>query len=193
MKKLTDAALFRLIQQDNERAFSALFDRYKTSVFRHVYQRIHSDIGTEDIIQNIFISLWRNRQTIVIQESFRPYLLGAAKKSVFAYYASSAREIKNSYLLHDHKEPVAYPEEEFIIARELEELVQHEVQKMPRTMGQAFQLSRKEQLSVREIAELLNISEQTVKNNITLALQRLRGKLSSQQIIHILPIIVYLN
>jgi RNA polymerase sigma-70 factor (ECF subfamily) len=193
MKKLTDAELFRMIQQDNERAFSALFDRYKASVFRHVYQRINADAETEDIVQNIFISLWRNRQTIVIEDTFRPYLMGAAKKSVFAYYTLSAREIKNNYLLRDREEPVAYPEEEFIIARELEELVQHEVQKMPFTMGQAFQLSRKEQLSVREIAEMLNISEQTVKNNITMALQRLRGKLSARQIIHVLPIILYLN
>ena len=193
MKELSDAELFRLIQGDDERAFSALFDRYKMPLFRHVYQRINSEAETEDILQNIFISFWKNRQAIAIKDSFRPYLMGAAKKSIFAHYALTSKEIRNSHLLQGREEPLEYPEEEFMIARELEEVVQNEIQKMPITMRQAFQLSRKEQLSVREIAEILSLSEQTVKNNITMAVQRLRGKLNPKQIIQVISFVLYLS
>jgi RNA polymerase sigma-70 factor (ECF subfamily) len=193
MKELPDDELFKLIQADSERAFSILFDRYKTSLYRHLFQRIRSEMETEDILQNIFISLWRNRQTIVINDSVLPYLLGAAKKSVFAHYASTAKAIENSHLLQSADELFEYPEEEFLIAREVEELLQQEVEKMPAMMKQAFQLSRKEHLTVREIAARLSISEQTVKNNITMALQRLRRKLNPHQIVHVVPFILFLN
>ena len=193
MKKLSDEELFTMIRLDNERAFTAVFDRYKQPLFRHVYQRTGSETETEEILQNIFISLWKNRQTIVITDSIRPYLMGAAKRSVFAYYSRTAVEIEHSQLLLARAEPFEYPAEEFMIARELETLLDNEVEKMPSTMRQIFLLSRKEHLSVREIASILSVSEQTVKNNITLASKILRGKLSARHMIQLIPFLIFLS
>lgn len=186
MKDLTDEELFRLVQLDDERAFSTLFDRYKTQLFRHIYQRIKSASESEEILQNIFISVWKNRLTIVIKESLRPYLIGAAKNCVLEYYTKTARDIVHTKLLSGIPEPIEYPAEEFIIASELEGLINTEVQKMPATMQKIFRLSRSQHASVREIALMLSISEQTVKNNITMALKRLRLVMGSKYIILLL-------
>ena len=110
-----------------------------------------------------------------------------------ALYAKSAKEIERHQLLQAEPEPFEYPAEDFLIARELEGLMEIEVQKMPSTMRQVFLLSRKEHISIREIAAMLSVSEQTVKNNITLALQHLRGKLTAKRIIQLLPFFVFLN
>lgn len=193
MKKLSDEELLVLIRLDNERAFSALFDRHKGTLYRHIYQRTNLDTESEEILQTIFISFWKNRQTIVIQDSILPYLMGAAKKSILGLYARTTKEIKHNHLLLARSEPFEYPAEEFLIARELETLMDVEIQKMPVTMRDTFTLSRKEQLSTREIAVMLNISEQTVKNNITMAIKYLRMKLTSKNIIQLLPFFIFFN
>lgn len=193
MKKLSDQELLVLICQDNERAFSALLDRHKQTLYRHIYQRIRSDQESEEILQNIFISFWNNRQTIVIRDSVLPYLMGAAKKNILGVYARTTKEIKHNHLLLARSEPFDYPVEEFMIARELETMMDMEVQKMPPTMRDVFILSRKEQLSVKEIAAMLGVSEQTVKNNITLASKYLRLKLTSKNMIGLFPFILFFN
>jgi RNA polymerase sigma-70 factor (ECF subfamily) len=193
MKDSTDEELFRLVQLNDERAFSALFDRYKTQIFRHIYQRIKSTAESEEILQNIFISVWKNRLTIVIKDSLRPYLMGAARNCVFEYYARTARDTAHTKLLTGIPEHIEYPAEEFIIASELEGLIDTEVQKMPATMQQIFRLSRNQHASVRQIALMLSISEQTVKNNITMALKRLRGVLSSRFMILFLILALFLT
>ena len=193
MKNLPDTDLFKLVQQDNERAFTILFDRYKLLVFRHVFKRTGSDFEASEMLQNIFLSLWKNRGTIVIEESLSPYLMGAARNGVLALYASSQKELKQVHVLLEQPVPVAYPQEEYLIAEELEQQLRRELARMPETMKQAFELSRYEHLSVREIACALNLSEQTVKNNLSLALQRLRGKLRPSHFVHVAPFLHFLS
>lgn len=193
MKKLSDEELFNLIRLDNERAITILFDRYKVLLFRQIYQRTRSEMESQEILQNIFISIWKNRKTIIVQDSIRPYLMGAAKKSVMALYARTTKEINNHHLLSIASDPFDYSVEDIIMARELENMLDTEVERMPATMRRIFQLSRKEHISVREIASVLNISEQTVKNNMTIALQRLRVKLSSKYLIYIASFMTFFN
>jgi RNA polymerase sigma-70 factor (ECF subfamily) len=193
MRNLPDAALFELVQQDNERAFSILFDRYKILIFRHIYKRTNSEWEASEILQNIFLSLWKNRSTIVIQDSLQPYLLGAARNSVLALYADTQRQLKREELLLGKFESVAHPTEAYMVAEELEQQLKREIAKMPATMKKAFELSRYEDLSVREIAAILEVSEQTVKNNLTSALNKLRGKLKLTQLVHVTPFLYFLD
>lgn len=183
MENLTDKELLKKVRLGSERAFSVLFDRYKSMLFRHIYQRIKSVVESEEILQNIFISVWKNRETIVIDNSVCPYLMGAAKNCIFEFYARTAKDLAHSQLFLALPEPIEYPAEDFIVARELEYLIDIEIQKLPLTMQQIFILSRKQHTSIREIASILNLSEQTVKNNITLALKHLRLKLDLKYVI----------
>lgn len=193
IKNLPDAELFSLVQEDNARAFTILFDRYKTFIFRHIYKRISSEVEAGEILQNIFLSLWKNRNSIVIKDSVTPYLLGAARNSILEVYANSQKDLKHKNLLIGEHASVAYPAEAYMIAEELEQQLKREIAKMPATMKKAFELSRYEDLSVREIAAILEVSEQTVKNNLTSALNRLRGKLKLTQLIHVTPFLYFLD
>ncbi|WP_266206172.1 RNA polymerase sigma factor [Pontibacter kalidii] len=193
MKNLPDTDLFKLVQQDNERAFTILFDRYKVIVFRHVFKRVGAEFEASEILQNIFLSLWKNRSRINIEDSLGPYLMGAARNSVMALYASSQKELKRAHLLLEQPAQLTYPQEEYLVAEELEQQLRRELSKMPETMKKAFELSRYEDLTVREIAAALNLSEQTVKNNLSLALQRLRGKLKVSHFVHVSPFLHFLS
>jgi len=185
MKNLPDNQLFSLIQEGNERAFATLFDRHKSRLFRHICQKTSSVYDTEEIMQTIFISLWNNRHSIVIEESALPYLYGAARNSVLYYFVrnSKSQAIES---LTNVQEPSDFTQEDYMVARDLENFIDDVVNKMPATMRRSFELSRKENLSVKEIAERMELSEQTVKNNLTMALQKLRLKLADKHMLSLL-------
>jgi RNA polymerase sigma-70 factor (family 1) len=177
MNNLPDNQLFSLVQRDDQRAFATIFDRHKNKLFNHIYSRTQSVFDTEEIMQNIFISLWNNRMTVVIEDSVLPYLLGAARNSVLQFYLQNKHSLAIRSL-SELEQPSVYTQEDYMFASDLESFIDHTVSKMPDTMRKSFELSRKENLSVKEIAEQMELSEQTVKNNLSMALQRLRLKLN---------------
>lgn len=179
MTNLNDVQLLALVKQDNRQAFSLLVDRYSAPLFRFVRKRIPSNEDAQDIIQEVFASLWKRRLSLEITDSLSPYLFMAAKYESIDHLVRRQKEItRQSMLLQQPQTEAWYADnlEETLLAKELSQLIDHEVEKMPTTMKNAFTMSRKEAMSIKEIALELTLSEQTVKNNITLAVSRLRLK-----------------
>lgn len=157
-----------------------LIDRYNKVLFRHINRRTQSISDSQEILQNIFLSLWNNRFRLIIEDSIYPYLYKAAKYEVIDWSVKNEKQLRHESLLLKMDIDVALPVEDTIIAKELSDFLNSEVASMPTTMQAVFKLSREQSLSVKEIASHLSISEQTVKNNITLALQRLRLSLKQE-------------
>ncbi|WP_312192191.1 sigma-70 family RNA polymerase sigma factor [Sphingobacterium sp.] len=179
MKELSDRDLFNLVKEGNTQAFSVLFDRYGDTLLRFVLVRTDSITDAEDILQDVFTSLWNRRDRIEVEDSIYPYLFKAAKYEVIDWIARDQKRIIHfeRLVLPLENEPVGPSDsDERLMVKELSFLLDNEIAKMPITMQSAFNLSRIEGLSVKEIAFRLSISEQTVKNNISLALSRLRVK-----------------
>jgi RNA polymerase sigma-70 factor (ECF subfamily) len=84
--------------------------------------------------------------------------------------------------LLEKDEPSVLPVENHVIANELRQELMEEVEKMPDTTKTVFRMSRIEQKSVKEIAITLQLSEQTVKNNISIALKQLRKRMVSNKL-----------
>jgi len=187
VKNLPDTELFEQVQQDREQAFEVLMHRYSSQLYDVVYKRLGSDEETKDILQDIFIGVWKNRRQIQVTDSLYPYIYRAAKNAVIDQLI--ARQKKVSY--EDIPEGSLYStlsgaEDKFNIL-ELQQQFRTAINNMPATMRQVFLLSRDEQLTAREIASRLNISEQTVRNNISMALQRLRNDFRYSQLLVLLP------
>ncbi|RKR83368.1 RNA polymerase sigma-70 factor (ECF subfamily) [Mucilaginibacter gracilis] len=193
MKELPDKTLFALVQDHDERAFAVLLERYSARVYDLVYKRTRDDDDTKDILQDIFISFWNNRDKIRIEDSIYPYLHRSAKYAVIDLAVRNQRVSAYQSLLAKQDEPFIHPAENSLIAAELRQQYEQEVARMPGTMQQIFRLSRDQHLSAREIAAQLQLSEQTVRNNITLALKKLRLSLGSDQLIVLLPLSLYIS
>ncbi|MFU1855720.1 RNA polymerase sigma factor [Sphingobacterium sp. NGMCC 1.201703] len=179
MKELSDKELFDIVKDDNTQAFSVLFDRYGNTLLSFILKRIGSISDAEDILQDVFASLWNRRHKIEIEDSIYPYLFKAAKYEVIDWMVQDQKRITHfeRLVLPLENEPVgASNSDEKLMVQELSCMLDHEIAKMPTTMQSAFNLSRVEGLSIKEIAFRLSISEQTVKNNISLALSRLKLK-----------------
>ena len=179
MKELSDKELFDNVREDNTQAFSVLFDRYGDILLSFILKRIGSLSDAEDILQDVFTSLWNRRHKIEIEDSIYPYLFKAAKYEVIDWMVHDQKRISHfeRLVLPLENEPVGGSNsDEKLMVKELSFLLDNEVAKMSTTMQSAFNLSRVEGLSIKEIAFRLSISEQTVKNNISLALNRLKVK-----------------
>lgn len=167
-----------LLAYKGEAAFRVLYDRYWEPLYRKALTRLGNDADAQDAVQEVFVSCWRNRARIEVQDSLAPYLFAALRLWVIRKVTREAKrgqvlplDIRELEALHTApEEPLRY--------KELEALVHGEVAEMPGRMQQVFRMSRLEHQNIKEIASELQLSEQTVKNTLTSALKRLRTRLS---------------
>lgn len=174
-RRLTpDAELLQLMQADDQQALLVLMKRYDKKIFRYILGKTRSAEASEEFVQDIFLSVWNNRANIMVADSFGPYLYKAAKYKVIDHYIAGSKAIVEvEEVLQERETYAAASPENAVIDAELCKWLQTEVDKMPTNIREAFSLSRMEHLSIKEIAGKLSLSEQTVKNNISIAVKQL--------------------
>ncbi|TBO40607.1 RNA polymerase sigma factor [Pedobacter kyonggii] len=177
MNLSSDSNLFELIKASNHLAYTSIIDKYWEELFRHIYSKIKNSEDAKDIVQDIFLSLWKNRLNISLNEkdSLAPYLFRSAKYSVINYFSRPGITIADEQELSAAlNAPSETKTDEKLLINELQNLLESEVNQLPERLQLPYRLSREQDLSIREIAKKLSLSEQTVKNNISAALSAIR-------------------
>lgn len=174
-KPISDGELLQSLKGDDTTAFEILYDRYWKVLYLKACQRVGKD-EAKDLVQEVMISLWRRRKNISADKDgdLGRYLFTAVKYRVISHYAFSAVEIKKAAIfdvLEDMENTDA------LETKELKALIESAVSRLPSRMQQIFRMSREDDYSIAEIAKTLNLSEQTVKNQLSEALKRLRNSL----------------
>jgi len=93
MKQLDDTELFIRIQADDRYAFSELVNRYSDILFRFIQRRVSCTEDSEDILQEVFVSLWNQRLNITIEYSLYPYLFKAAKYKIIDWTINEQKKL----------------------------------------------------------------------------------------------------
>lgn len=176
IENLTDAELLSLSQTDNEKAFEAIMYRYNVQLYKYIYVRIRSEHDAKDLLQEVFISCWKNRHTI---NNIAAYLKRSVHYAIIDWQIENKKILARQTTLLEKDEPTTYPVEDQLISIEIREEVETEVSRMNETMRKIFVSSRWESKSIPEIAREYGLSEQTVKNNLSLALKRIRLRLAA--------------
>lgn len=169
----SDSDLIAALQSGDETAFRILYERYWSEVYTMIFRRIKDEEAAKDIVQNIFVNLWSSRKKILVENSLGPYLNVAVRNRSISYYKKNLAVFERD-TEYQAGNSIALSPDHDLEARELQEVIDEEIARMPDNMRRAFLLSRHEKLSIREIAIALSLSEQTIKNNISEALSRLR-------------------
>jgi RNA polymerase sigma-70 factor (family 1) len=195
MTNKSDKELLQAIRLGDEKAFQCIFDRHWNTLFSFVYKLISDEDQTKDILQNTFLEIWKRKDTLIVEDSIMPYLFKIAKNDVISLFRKDKVRLQGDEILVRNLQSADLPDER-MLASELQQTIDTELVKMPFNMRQCFHLSRYENKSVRDIAEELRLSEQTVKNNISEALRRLRQALthnSSGYLALLIPVLINLT
>ncbi|MBD8487367.1 sigma-70 family RNA polymerase sigma factor [Echinicola sp. CAU 1574] len=172
-KIFDDIKLIDRLRQNDELAFKLLFDKYWETMLAAAMRRIHSQIICEDIVQDVFADLWRRRSKIIIKTNLQSYLLTSVKYYVFKVIK---QEQKNSSLNDLNSTLFSYNPKEMEF-QELYSILEVAIDKLPNRQKLIFKLSRFEGLKGNEIADRLDISEQSVHNSLHRSLTTLRTEI----------------
>lgn len=176
-KEITSEELYivkKMIEGDVD-SFKYFFDWYYDDLCNFVHVYLHDQVLSEEIVQDIFVYFWENKEKLQINTSVKSFLFSASK-------------FKSLNLLRDTKtkkrivetigktEPLITSEEEnsYLDTGEFKKILDAAVDQLAPKCREIFLLSKFEDLSNREIAEKLGISVKTVENQMTIALKKLR-------------------
>jgi len=173
-----DCELLALLSYDNRDAFELLYHRYWLQLYDAAYQRLKDNQQAEDIVQDIFVSIWTRRATLKI-ENLSAYLHAAVRFRVLNY-------VKRGLVADGFYEPfeavAAHSScaDGHLMEKEMISLLNAYIKTLPEKRRQIFLMHVRENLSTKEIAEQMRISQKTVQNQLGTALHRLRA--------HVLPL-----
>jgi len=156
-----------------------IYKAFWSDVFDAALKKTGDEALAQDITQEIFISLWENRTTLTITGNLGAYLHGAVKYKVINYFRSGDTKAQHQpalTALMETQHKVAADDK--LILKELHLEVDAAIALLPEKMQLVFSMSRKQEKSIKEIASELDVSVQTVKNQISAALKLLKKSLS---------------
>jgi RNA polymerase sigma-70 factor (family 1) len=173
---LADHMLIRLLRADDETAFRQIYLKYWRVLFLNVLKKVRVSHIAEELVQNVFVSLWEKRKNLNIRE-LGPYLQTAVKYQAINY-------IKSSILHKSVTDSLAidFPLNEnnsasTLLTHELTQAIDLAIRHLPEKTQLIFRLSHMENRSNSEISKSLQISEKAVEYHITRSLRILRFQL----------------
>ncbi len=178
----SDADLWKLVRLSNFQAFDEIYDRYWSKMYYAAYKVIKNHGASEDIVQEVFTDLWMKRKDTLIS-CLSAYLYGMVRNQVFNYLRSN--NISKTHLERMNHISFVEQTEQIVNFNQLQESYNKSVNTLPERCREVFKLSRNENLSIKEIAQRLDISPKTVENQITKALKYLRLALKESALLAI--------
>ncbi|MNR01645.1 ECF RNA polymerase sigma factor SigL [compost metagenome] len=174
---LSDLELTALLKEGDAAAYTVVYNRYFNELYIHAYSRLRDKEEAQDVVHELFATLWNKRAELMFKSSLPAYLYTAVRNRILdvishqqvesRYVTSLQHFIEEGYCITDHQ----------VRERQLTALIEKGISELPPKMRAIFELSRKHAMSHKEIAEQLNLSEQTVRTQVKNALRILRLKL----------------
>lgn len=164
----------QLAANGGQDAFTELFMQNRHKLFSFLMRLTQSPEATEDVIQDIFMKLWRNKSSLAEIDNFSSYLFRMAQNQCITQFKRMAKETLILSRLASDSSASRSTTEDHIAVKEVQEQLQQAVAKLTPQQKLVFTLSREKGLKYDEIAAELNISPSTVKNHMIDALRIIR-------------------
>ncbi|SEO33558.1 RNA polymerase sigma-70 factor, ECF subfamily [Mucilaginibacter gossypiicola] len=172
-----DAELTDLLRSGDELAYTEIYRRYWRLMYAHIYKMLRDEEDSKDILQELFSTLWTKANKIPAQGNLAGYLYVSARNMVLNHIRQ--QKFRDEYLgsLAQFASEASVDTLHYLEERDLLAAIEREIEALPPKMRQVFEMSRKQNLTHKEIAESLGTSEETVKKQIHKSLKRLRVNL----------------
>jgi len=178
--------LLTQLKSDDKNAINGLYEAYSRRLFNFAFSYLKTDEDSLDVVQDVFLSLWKKRNDLNEDTNLEAYLFTVTKNSVISIFRKKISE--KGYLEHLRNVSVLYhnDNEEQCDYQNLSEKIQELVGKLPEQRKRIFQMSKEKGMSNKAIAEELNISVKTVEDHMTKARRFIKEHLAQHGFIAIL-------
>lgn len=174
----TDSDLVLRLKADSSFAFQLLLDRYSPKLYRFSRSYLKSSVEAEEIVQEVFLKVWKIRRAISPEKPFDAFLFTIARNAILNTIRKAKSQQAYLYYCGMFPEKSILTDEE-VNFRELERVCRQAVDRLSPKRKEIYRLSREEYFSNLEIAGRLGISVKTVENQMTSALADIRKTLRS--------------
>lgn len=176
-KTLNDLQLAALLTAGDREAFGEIYRRYWDVLYLHALRGLSNEDEAKDLVQELFTSLWMKKPEISLKASLPGYLYVAMRHRMLNLIRQ--KRIREDFIerLAAYIETQGDIPVQRLYEAELAMLLDKEIERLPEKMRAVFEFSRRQGLSHKEIAAKLNISDKTVKKQISNAIKIIRYKL----------------
>jgi len=178
-----ETELLRLVAEGDERAFLKVYDHYGPALLNYAASRLADADDAADLVHDVFLKFWTSRENV---QEIKPYLYALLRHRLIDFVRRNATRTIYADMIQALASEPEYNMESELDAKELQRTIDAAVAQLSERTRSIYELSRAENLSISEIAARLGISEQTVKNQITLAKNQLRAAASGASLLVIL-------
>ena len=158
----------------NKKAFDWIYDQYNEFLYNFVFGFLKNKEESEEVVQEVFIKIWTTRTQLNPEKSIKSFIFTLAKNMVFNKLKKMEVEEKHRNSLKNTSLNIANDIEENINFEELTAVYHNAINNLPTKRREIYLLNREEELSYKEIAMMLHISVNTVKDQISKALKEIR-------------------
>ncbi|MGP2553982.1 RNA polymerase sigma factor [Mucilaginibacter rubeus] len=170
-----DHQLADLLTSDDEAAFVEIYERYWSKLYIVARNRLNDSCEAEEVVQDIFYSLWRNRRSFELIKGFDNYFLSAVKFGVINRLSKKARRVTYSQEIAERASEIDESTTHQLDLLDLQQHIQVSLSSLPDKCREIFNLKYVQGYSQRQIAEELTISEKTVEAHLSRARKKLKG------------------
>lgn len=180
-----EKVLILQLKQGSHKAFDRIYRLYSGRLYSYCYKYVKITEDVEEIVEDVFIQLWNRRETIKNEECIESFLFTICKYRIInAYRVNVNSPVFEEYIACRNEDL----ESSFYTAMEYQEFLdrlKHALSKLSPTQQKVITLSKFQGMQNKKIAETLSISEQTVKNQLSLGLKQLRALLAYHSVLFI--------
>lgn len=168
--------LIRAVALGEEKAYREVYERYKTTIYSTIFNLCDDEFVAEEVLQETFIRLWHYREKLADVVDFDAWIYRVAKN----VFLSKIKSLKTSHepldlILHDiFFTPMSYSNVEYV---ELERAFEKAIANLSPKQRLTYELIKKEGLSRKEVAKLLDVSPETVKWNLDESVKKIRSSM----------------
>jgi RNA polymerase sigma-70 factor (family 1) len=167
----------KLRTEGSKNAFSAIFISYYKDLVLYAVNFTHDQDSAEEIVQDVFVRIWEDREILNIDISLKAYLLKSVRNKCIDW--SRHADVRKKYHEENSRATLLCDNntDHYILNSEIESLLKSALKKLPHEVEQVYRMSRFEGLKYHEIAERLQLSVRTIEDRMVKAFCVIRDEL----------------
>ena len=187
-KENANIVLLAQLNKGDKKAFDQIFKQYSKSLYYFSFSMLKNEEDAKDIVQEVFLKLWSERDKIDNTKSFKSFLFTISYNMTIDRLRKRIRDKKFRSFVEKEFDVSCLENGIMVDYDMINNKIQSAVNELPDKRQKIFRLSREGGYSNKQIAEELNIAPKTVENQITLAIKHIKSSLGKE----IVPVMLFM-